>query len=189
MSEALQIEIFSPTSPIHSILMFLLLLLKNPFQHSKFIIDCVILSISSAIGQLFIFYTIAHFGPVVFTIIMTLRQVKPSNLHSSIWIRFVHFAHRFDLFIQCFRPLQYCYRALFTSTTFRLLEFSELSLYFWRYFCVSIVLNDCVCCDANWILANDRCWLAQALEVAVAVVATTAAAAAAAVVAVRLPKQ
>ena len=28
----------------------------------------------SAIGQLFIFFTIAEFGPVVFTIIMTLRQ-------------------------------------------------------------------------------------------------------------------
>lgn len=37
--------------------------------------DCIVLSISSAIGQLFIFYTIANFGPVVFTIIMTMRQV------------------------------------------------------------------------------------------------------------------
>lgn len=46
------------------------------FQHSKFIVDCIILSISSAIGQMFIFYTIANFGPVVFTIIMTLRQVN-----------------------------------------------------------------------------------------------------------------
>ncbi|XP_058116249.1 adenosine 3'-phospho 5'-phosphosulfate transporter 1 [Anopheles ziemanni] len=43
-------------------------------DHPKFVIDCVILSISSAIGQLFIFYTIATFGAVVFTIIMTLRQ-------------------------------------------------------------------------------------------------------------------
>lgn len=46
------------------------------WQHPKFLIDCVVLSISSAIGQLFIFYTIAKFGPVVFTIIMTLRQVR-----------------------------------------------------------------------------------------------------------------
>lgn len=45
-------------------------------EHPKFIVDCVILSISSAVGQLFIFYTIATFGPVVFTIIMTLRQVR-----------------------------------------------------------------------------------------------------------------
>uniref|UniRef100_A0A182PZS3 Adenosine 3'-phospho 5'-phosphosulfate transporter 1 n=1 Tax=Anopheles farauti TaxID=69004 RepID=A0A182PZS3_9DIPT len=43
-------------------------------DHPKFVIDCVILSISSAIGQLFIYYTIATFGAVVFTIIMTLRQ-------------------------------------------------------------------------------------------------------------------
>lgn len=43
-------------------------------EHPKFLIDCVVLSISSAIGQLFIFYTIAKFGAVVFTIIMTLRQ-------------------------------------------------------------------------------------------------------------------
>jgi solute carrier family 35 (adenosine 3'-phospho 5'-phosphosulfate transporter), member B2 len=43
-------------------------------QHPKFLADCVILSISSAVGQLFIFYTIAKFGAVVFTIIMTLRQ-------------------------------------------------------------------------------------------------------------------
>ncbi|XP_058452062.1 adenosine 3'-phospho 5'-phosphosulfate transporter 1 [Malaya genurostris] len=43
-------------------------------EHPKFVVDCVVLSISSAIGQLFIFYTIATFGAVVFTIIMTVRQ-------------------------------------------------------------------------------------------------------------------
>lgn len=43
-------------------------------QHPKFLVDCIILSISSAVGQLFIFFTIAKFGAVVFTIIMTLRQ-------------------------------------------------------------------------------------------------------------------
>ncbi|XP_076066217.1 adenosine 3'-phospho 5'-phosphosulfate transporter 1-like [Oratosquilla oratoria] len=42
--------------------------------HPNFMIDCVILSICSASGQLFIFYTIACFGPVVFIIIMTIRQ-------------------------------------------------------------------------------------------------------------------
>ena len=36
--------------------------------------DCVILSICSAVGQLFIYYTISQFGAVVFIIIMTLRQ-------------------------------------------------------------------------------------------------------------------
>ncbi|XP_026471486.1 adenosine 3'-phospho 5'-phosphosulfate transporter 1 isoform X2 [Ctenocephalides felis] len=43
-------------------------------QHQKFIGDCILLSISSASGQLFVYFTIATFGPVVFTIIMTLRQ-------------------------------------------------------------------------------------------------------------------
>lgn len=43
-------------------------------EHPKFLFDCIVLSISSAVGQLFIFYTIAKFGAVVFTIIMTLRQ-------------------------------------------------------------------------------------------------------------------
>jgi adenosine 3'-phospho 5'-phosphosulfate transporter B2 len=35
----------------------------------------IILSITSATGQLFIFYTIKEFGPVVFTIMMTTRQI------------------------------------------------------------------------------------------------------------------
>ena len=43
-------------------------------RQSKFIFDVVLLSICSATGQLFIFYTISQFGAVVFTIIMTTRQ-------------------------------------------------------------------------------------------------------------------
>uniref|UniRef100_A0A2P2I7P1 Adenosine 3'-phospho 5'-phosphosulfate transporter 1 n=1 Tax=Hirondellea gigas TaxID=1518452 RepID=A0A2P2I7P1_9CRUS len=39
-----------------------------------FMWDCLTLSICSATGQLFIFYTISVFGPVVFIIIMTVRQ-------------------------------------------------------------------------------------------------------------------
>jgi adenosine 3'-phospho 5'-phosphosulfate transporter B2 len=35
----------------------------------------VVLSITSATGQLFIFYTLKEFGPVIFTIIMTTRQI------------------------------------------------------------------------------------------------------------------
>lgn len=34
-----------------------------------------VLSITSAIGQLFIFYTIKELGPVIFAIIMTTRQI------------------------------------------------------------------------------------------------------------------
>lgn len=43
-------------------------------RHSEFAFHAVLLSICSACGQLFIFYTIAQFGAAVFTIIMTLRQ-------------------------------------------------------------------------------------------------------------------
>ena len=35
----------------------------------------VVTAVTSATGQMFIFYTIKHFGPVVFTIIMTTRQM------------------------------------------------------------------------------------------------------------------
>lgn len=54
-------------------------------EHPKFIFDCIILSISSTIGQLFIFYTISVFGPVVFTIIMTLRQAAAILLSCIIY--------------------------------------------------------------------------------------------------------
>lgn len=43
-------------------------------QYPDFRYDCLTLSISAAIGQLFIFHTIDRFGAVTFTIIMTLRQ-------------------------------------------------------------------------------------------------------------------
>ncbi|XP_057321973.1 adenosine 3'-phospho 5'-phosphosulfate transporter 1 [Microplitis mediator] len=39
-----------------------------------FVIDCLLISICSATGQLFIFYTIKKFGAVTFSIIMTIRQ-------------------------------------------------------------------------------------------------------------------
>ncbi|XP_060555316.1 adenosine 3'-phospho 5'-phosphosulfate transporter 1-like isoform X2 [Ruditapes philippinarum] len=44
------------------------------FKFPTFVVHAVILSLCSACGQLFIFYTIERFGPVTFTIIMTLRQ-------------------------------------------------------------------------------------------------------------------
>nr|CAB3266234.1 adenosine 3'-phospho 5'-phosphosulfate transporter 1-like [Phallusia mammillata] len=43
-------------------------------RHVEFGMHSVVLSICSAVGQLFIFYTISEYGAVVFTIIMTLRQ-------------------------------------------------------------------------------------------------------------------
>lgn len=44
------------------------------FTHVDFAFHAGLLSICSAVGQLFIFYTIAAFGPIVFTLIMTTRQ-------------------------------------------------------------------------------------------------------------------
>lgn len=44
-------------------------------QFPSFTFDCVILSCCSAVGQLFIYYTISEFGAVTFIIIMTLRQL------------------------------------------------------------------------------------------------------------------
>ncbi|TRY60410.1 hypothetical protein DNTS_007172 [Danionella cerebrum] len=43
-------------------------------RHSEFLFHAMLLSLCSACGQLFIFYTIAQFGAALFTIIMTLRQ-------------------------------------------------------------------------------------------------------------------
>ena len=47
----------------------------STLQFPAFVSDCVILSLCSAVGQIFIYHTISTFGPVVFTIIMTIRQV------------------------------------------------------------------------------------------------------------------
>ncbi|TSK58190.1 Adenosine 3'-phospho 5'-phosphosulfate transporter 1 [Bagarius yarrelli] len=43
-------------------------------RHDEFAAHAALLSLCSAFGQLFIFYTIAQFGAAIFTIIMTLRQ-------------------------------------------------------------------------------------------------------------------
>ena len=44
------------------------------FSHIEFALHAAILSVCSAIGQLFIFHTISMFGPIIFTLIMTTRQ-------------------------------------------------------------------------------------------------------------------
>lgn len=44
-------------------------------RHPEFFLDVTVVSLTSAVGQLFIFYTIAQFGAVVFTTIMTIRQM------------------------------------------------------------------------------------------------------------------
>lgn len=44
------------------------------FGHWEFALHAVVLSLCSALGQLFIYHTIQVFGPLVFTLIMTTRQ-------------------------------------------------------------------------------------------------------------------
>lgn len=61
------------------------------FNHSDFLFHAMILSICSAVGQLFIFYTIKQFGPLIFTLIMTTRQAL------SIFISCVVYGHSMDL--------------------------------------------------------------------------------------------
>lgn len=43
-------------------------------RHPRFISHVAVVSVTSAVGQLFIYFTIAEFGAVTFTIIMTVRQ-------------------------------------------------------------------------------------------------------------------
>ncbi|XP_043277927.1 adenosine 3'-phospho 5'-phosphosulfate transporter 1 [Venturia canescens] len=43
-------------------------------KYHGFIVDCLLISVCSASGQLFIFYTISQFGAVTFVIMMTIRQ-------------------------------------------------------------------------------------------------------------------
>ena len=43
-------------------------------HNNSLLTDCLLLSIFSAVGQLFVFYTISTFGALVFVTIMTLRQ-------------------------------------------------------------------------------------------------------------------
>ena len=54
-------------------------------RHSLFMWHSIILSITSATGQIFIFHIIGTYGPVVFTIIMTLRQVASIFLSSLLF--------------------------------------------------------------------------------------------------------
>ncbi len=54
-------------------------------QFPKFGLDCVVLSVCSAIGQLFIYFTISRFGAIAFIIIMTLRQAMAIILSCFIY--------------------------------------------------------------------------------------------------------
>ncbi|NP_001380252.1 Adenosine 3'-phospho 5'-phosphosulfate transporter 1 [Caenorhabditis elegans] len=48
--------------------------IKFGAEHVDFSRDVFLLSLSGAIGQIFIYSTIERFGPIVFAVIMTIRQ-------------------------------------------------------------------------------------------------------------------
>ncbi|KFM73208.1 Adenosine 3'-phospho 5'-phosphosulfate transporter 1, partial [Stegodyphus mimosarum] len=68
-------------------------------KFSSFLWDCVLLSICSAVGQLFIFYTISEFGPVAFVIIMTVRQILAILLSCLIYHHTLTLSRVFGVFI------------------------------------------------------------------------------------------
>lgn len=55
------------------------------------LVDTAVLSVTSATGQLFIFYTVKELGPVVFTIMMTTRQIV------SLFLSCLLFSHPMQL--------------------------------------------------------------------------------------------
>lgn len=57
-------------------------------QHPMFLLDCTVLALASCVGQTLIYYTIKHYGAVLFTVIMTLRQA------ASILLSCIVFDHR-----------------------------------------------------------------------------------------------
>lgn len=59
-------------------------------QHPLFVAHVLILSMTSAVGQLFIYYTIAQFGPVTFTIIMIVRHGLAILLSCIVYHHSVH---------------------------------------------------------------------------------------------------
>ena len=61
--------------------------------------DCILLSVFSAAGQLFIFYTIANFGALVFVTIMTLRQAFAIILSCLIYGHSLHVFAMFGILI------------------------------------------------------------------------------------------
>lgn len=66
-------------------------------QSNPLLWDCLLMSIMSSIGQLFIFYTIQTFGSVVFAIIMTLRQFLSILLSCAIYGHRLSFGSGFGI--------------------------------------------------------------------------------------------
>jgi len=65
-----------------------LLLISNS---SSLLADCICLSLTSTIGQFFVFYTISNFGALIFATIMLLRQIF------SVIISYLIYGHNLTL--------------------------------------------------------------------------------------------
>lgn len=68
-------------------------------RHSEFAFHAILLSVCSACGQLFIFYTINQFGAAVFTIIMTLRQAIAILLSCFLYGHAITLVGGFGIFV------------------------------------------------------------------------------------------
>jgi adenosine 3'-phospho 5'-phosphosulfate transporter B2 len=83
----LGVNIFSTTFTLGSLLQQGKFFASIAFmlKYSEFMFHCVTLSICSAVGQLFIYYTMGQFGAVIFIIIMTTRQALAILLSCMIY--------------------------------------------------------------------------------------------------------
>merc|ERR1719271_2229046 len=54
-------------------------------QHPESIVDVLGLSVLSTVGQIFIYHTVKHHGPVTLTLIMTTRQVASIVLSCALF--------------------------------------------------------------------------------------------------------
>ncbi|CAK5026320.1 unnamed protein product [Meloidogyne enterolobii] len=60
-------------------------------KHENIFVDCLLLSLGSAFGQVFILMTVKRFGPVVLSLLMTIRQIL------SIFFSTYNFGHSITL--------------------------------------------------------------------------------------------
>ena len=66
-------------------------------EHPPFLLHILCLSVTSASGQFFIFYTIRRFGPVTFTLVMTVRQALSVFISCLIYQHFIGILGSFGL--------------------------------------------------------------------------------------------
>ncbi|XP_060851731.1 adenosine 3'-phospho 5'-phosphosulfate transporter 1 [Rhopalosiphum padi] len=95
-------------------------------EYPAFLTDCIVLSVSSACGQLFIYKTISKFGPIVLTIIMTIRQGlsivisciryhHPVGIMAALGIVFVFIS----VFVRCYCHFRIKSKKVPNHTTFK----------------------------------------------------------------------